>query len=98
MTFKPQLHPDFSYKAYRVGNEKTPVLVIDNFMDRAELLVDYCAGVGRLEKIDSFYRVFEYRRQTYMCTPCTIIWVPYWNTHLTCRCRKFRVARLYFRL
>lgn len=55
MTFKPQLHSDFSYKAYRVGNEKTPVLVIDNFMDRAELLVDYCAGVGRLEKIDSFY-------------------------------------------
>lgn len=55
MTFKPQLHAEFSYKAYKVGMEGTPLLVVDNFMGQAERLVEYCAELGKLEKIDSFY-------------------------------------------
>ncbi|RYE52928.1 MAG: hypothetical protein EOP48_15430 [Sphingobacteriales bacterium] len=55
MTFRPRLHPSFYYNAYLVGREKTPLLVIDNFMAQAELLVEYCAEVGRLEKIDTYY-------------------------------------------
>ena len=55
MAFTPQLHADFAYKAYKVGREKTPLLVIDNFIAHAEQLVDYCAALGKLEKIDTFY-------------------------------------------
>lgn len=55
MTFRPRLHANFAYKAYRVGREQNPVLVVDNFINQAEHLVDYCAGVGKLEKIYSFY-------------------------------------------
>lgn len=38
--FIPPLHPDFSYRVDHVGQEQQPVLVIDNFLDRAELLID----------------------------------------------------------
>ena len=34
------LHPQLTYRVDRVGNEREPVLVIDNFLDRAELLID----------------------------------------------------------
>lgn len=55
MSFKPQLHPDFAFKVHHIGGEGIPLLVIDNFLDQAEQLVDYCAGIGQLEKIDTYY-------------------------------------------
>lgn len=36
----PGLHPEFSYHVDYVGNERQPVLVIDNFIANAESLVD----------------------------------------------------------
>jgi hypothetical protein len=41
----PPLHPDFRYKVDYVGNEKQPVLIIDNFLDKAELMIDVLAAL-----------------------------------------------------
>ena len=54
-TLKPQLHPEFSYKAYSVGREKTPLIVIDNFIKEAHSLVDFCVATNNLHKVDNFY-------------------------------------------
>ncbi len=44
--FVPPLHAEFRYRVDYVGEEKNPVLVIDNFLDKAELLIEvaerYC--------------------------------------------------------
>jgi hypothetical protein len=54
-TLKPQLHPSFSYKAYSVGREKTPLLVIDNLIKDAHSLVEFCVANNSFNKVDSFY-------------------------------------------
>lgn len=54
-TLKPLLHPNFSYKAYVVGREKTPLLVVDNFIKDAESLVSFCEKNMDFSKVDSFY-------------------------------------------
>ena len=50
-----QLHPELSYKFYNVGREKTPLLVIDNFIQDAHLLVDFCIANTSFGKVDNFY-------------------------------------------
>jgi hypothetical protein len=37
------LHPDFGYEVVHVGNERLPVIVIDNFLREATRLVDFAA-------------------------------------------------------
>ncbi len=54
-TVKPLLHPNFSYKAYVVGKEKTPLLVIDNFIKDCHTLVDFCVANNNFSKVDNFY-------------------------------------------
>jgi len=36
-----KLHPDIQIKRYYLGNEKAPLLVVDNFIENAETLVEY---------------------------------------------------------
>lgn len=38
--FLPNLHPNFSYRVDSVGNEKQPVLLVDNFLESPEFMVD----------------------------------------------------------
>ena len=49
------LHPDLSYKFYSVGREQTPLLVIDNFIQDAHSLVDFCTTNSEFSKVDNFY-------------------------------------------
>jgi len=51
----PLLHPELSYKYYMVGNEQTPLLVIDNFIQDAHSLVDFCEANASFNKVDNFY-------------------------------------------
>lgn len=53
--FKPTLHPEFSYQVYHVGKEQTPVLVIDNFINDAHTLVDFCIKHTEFSKVDTYY-------------------------------------------
>lgn len=43
------------YQVNYVGQERQPVLVIDQFLPQAERLVDYCAGKLAFNQSDSFY-------------------------------------------
>lgn len=52
---KLELHPAFAYKAYLVGKEKTPLIVIDNFVKEPQLLIQFCIDTNRFNKADSFY-------------------------------------------
>lgn len=54
-TLRPQLHPELSYRTYTVGREKTPLVVIDNFLKDAHALVNFCADQKKLQKVDNFY-------------------------------------------
>lgn len=36
-----ELHPNFSYRVDVVGNEKEPVLIVDNFLNNPEMLIEY---------------------------------------------------------
>ncbi len=54
-SIKPQLHLDFSYKTYIIGNEKVPMLVVDNFLKDPESLVKYCIDANSFNNADSFY-------------------------------------------
>lgn len=54
-SLKPKLHPELSYKFYNVGREETPLLVIDNFIQDAHSLVEYCAANTNFTKVDNFY-------------------------------------------
>lgn len=47
-------HPELSVKAEYIGNDKSPVLIIDNFMQNAERLVDYAAQ-SRFGVASQFY-------------------------------------------
>jgi Family of unknown function (DUF6445) len=48
-------HAEFNYTVEYVGNEKQPVLIIDNFLDKPELLIDYCCQYGNFNTADSMY-------------------------------------------
>ncbi|MDO8343494.1 MAG: DUF6445 family protein [Cellvibrio sp.] len=54
-SLRPTLHPELSYKFYNVGSEQTPLLVIDNFIQDAPSLVEYCAENTKFSKVDNFY-------------------------------------------
>lgn len=54
-SLQPMLHPELSYKFYNVGREKTPLLVIDNFIQDAQSLVDFCVANTCFNKVDNFY-------------------------------------------
>jgi hypothetical protein len=49
------LHPEFSYSIHIVGDEKQPVLIIDNFLAQPELLVDFCCDNASFNAADAFY-------------------------------------------
>lgn len=46
---------EFNYTVEYVGNEQQPVLIIDNFLDRPELLIDYCCQYGNFNTADAMY-------------------------------------------
>lgn len=48
-------HTEFTYSVEYVGNEKQPVLIIDNFLDKPELLIDYCCQYGNFNTADAMY-------------------------------------------
>lgn len=48
-------HEHFQYKVEHVGAEQQPVLIIDNFLDKPELLIDYCAQYGQFNSADAMY-------------------------------------------
>lgn len=50
-----QLHPDFSYRVDLVGDERQPVLVIDNFLSDPLTAVEFCATRAQFERADAFY-------------------------------------------
>ncbi|HCS66160.1 MAG TPA: hypothetical protein DIW64_19985 [Cellvibrio sp.] len=54
-SLKLVLSPELSYKFYKVGVEETPLLVIDNFIRDAHLLVDFCVTNTSFNKVDNFY-------------------------------------------
>jgi Family of unknown function (DUF6445) len=47
---EPELdtHPDISIRVELVGKERSPVLIVDNLVDRPEALIEYAASDGRL--------------------------------------------------
>ncbi len=49
------LHPQCTHRVDFVGNQKQPVLVIDNFLAGAESLVDYAERTGGFSRADSYY-------------------------------------------
>ena len=48
-------HAQFNYTVDYVGNEQQPVLIIDNFLDKPELLIDYCCQYGQFTTADAMY-------------------------------------------
>lgn len=54
-SLKPLIHPEFAYKVYLTGKEKTPLLVIDNFIKDAQSLVDFCVANSGFNKADHYY-------------------------------------------
>lgn len=51
-----RLHDDFRHSIIRVGRERAPVLVIDNFLSRAELLVEHASMDVEFDGVtDTFY-------------------------------------------
>lgn len=53
--FIPPLHPQFRYRIDTVGNEKTPILVIDNFLHEAEALLGFALKYGDFHDGIEFY-------------------------------------------
>lgn len=54
-SFLPPLHNQFRYQIDYVGNEKTPVLVIDNFLHEAEALLGFAVKFGEFRDGTDFY-------------------------------------------
>jgi len=52
---RPKLHPGFNYQSYLAGNEKIPVLIIDNFLSNPEILIQYCVETNSFNNADNFY-------------------------------------------
>ncbi|RYY04550.1 MAG: hypothetical protein EOO53_01690 [Gammaproteobacteria bacterium] len=53
------LHPNFSYQIHIVGEEKQPVLIVDNFLAQPQLLVDFCCENSSFSAVDTFYPGFR---------------------------------------
>jgi hypothetical protein len=53
--FLPPLHANFRYRIDHVGNEKRPVLVVDNFLHQAEALVGFAVKYGQFRPGVDFY-------------------------------------------
>lgn len=53
--FLPPLHPNFRYHVDYVGNEKLPVLVVDNFLEGAEALLGFAVKFGEFRDGTDFY-------------------------------------------
>lgn len=53
--FLPPLHPQFRYYVDIVGNEKTPVLVVDNFLYEAEALLGFAVKFGEFRDGTDYY-------------------------------------------
>ncbi len=51
----PKLHSALTYQYYMVGNEKTPLLVIDNLISDADRLVTFCKENNNFNASDNFY-------------------------------------------
>lgn len=47
--------PNFSVRVDRIGSEREPVVVIDNFLDQASLLVDYIAAAPAFRAARGYY-------------------------------------------
>lgn len=54
-SFFPPLHQQFRYRIDTIGNEKTPVLVIDNFLHEAEALLGFAIKFGDFRDGTEFY-------------------------------------------
>lgn len=50
-----KLHPEFSYRVDIIGRERQTVLVIDNFLQNPEWLVDYCETNKSFENVSAMY-------------------------------------------
>ena len=50
-----QAAPTFQYQVEYVGQDRQPVLIIDNAFQQAEKLVDYCVANLAFHQADSFY-------------------------------------------
>lgn len=53
--FIPSLHANFRYRIDRIGNEKIPVLVVDNFLHEAEALLGFAVRYGEFHPGVDFY-------------------------------------------
>ncbi|MEN0038153.1 MAG: DUF6445 family protein [Cellvibrio sp.] len=51
----PDLHRSFSYRVDYVGNERQPVLIVDNFLRDAESLVEYSARAAVFDAEKGLY-------------------------------------------
>ncbi len=49
------LHPNFSYQVDYVGNEQSPVLIVDHFLSEPDSLIDYCVENSQFNSLDKFY-------------------------------------------
>lgn len=49
-----QLHPDFAYRVDLIGDERQPVLVIDNFLSDPLVAVE-CVTPAQFKRADAFY-------------------------------------------
>jgi Family of unknown function (DUF6445) len=53
---KLRLHSSFTHRLEHIGNERAPVLVIDNFISDPQVLIDYAAAYSEFESVsDAFY-------------------------------------------
>ena len=53
---KLRLHPDFKVAMVRIGAEHETVVVVDNFLEHAQLLVEYAAAHCEFDGVsDAFY-------------------------------------------
>lgn len=48
-------HPDFTVRVDRIGTEKTPVVVIDHFLEDASLLVDFIIARPEFHAVRGYY-------------------------------------------
>jgi len=55
MNAQTYLHKNFRYKVDYVGNERTPVLIIDDFIVEADALVEIAAQSENFNNADAFY-------------------------------------------
>jgi len=53
--FLPPLHPEFTYRVDYIGQEKIPVLVVDNFLQDAEALLGFAIKFGDFRDGTDFY-------------------------------------------